>query len=428
MGGNYGWRCEEGFEPFNQNGCPDNLVPSLSAYSRSLGSSITGGLLYRGSDLPALQGKYLFADFGSGRIWSLNTDPQGQYVNNELLNSSGGITSFAADHNGELFLTQFYDGRLYRLQTTDNMAQSDFPETLSETGCVNMDAENLAMQGTIPYQPRVSFWSDGATKQRYIALPNSAQIGFNQSENWDYPSGTVLIKHFRLAQQLVETRLLMRHDNGNWAGYTYQWNNTQTEATRVVGGKVLNLGSQQYRIPSEDECLACHTPASGFVLGFTTQQLNHDFSYPQTDITANQISTLVHIDILTPAPSSPIESLPALPDVTDNQVDIAARARAYLDTNCANCHRPGAVVRTDIDLRYTTDLSQTNTCGVAPQLGPLDISEASIISPGDSSRSVLVGRMQRRDADAMPPIGSHLVDTQGIVLISSWIDQMADCN
>lgn len=427
-GGNYGWRCEEGFDPFNQNGCSDGLEPPLSVYGRGQGNSVTGGWLYRGSDIPSLQGKYLFADFGSGRIWSLITDEQGQYQNNELLNSTGGITSFAPDHNGELYVSNFFDGRLYRLQSIQSPQQSDFPQLLSQTGCVNMNNTNVAMEGTIPYQPRVSFWSDGATKQRYIALPNTTQIGFSVSGNWDYPEGSVLIKHFQIEQRLIETRLLMRHENGNWGGYTYQWNSMQTEASRVIGGNTINLEFQQYRIPSEDECLACHTPAAGVVLGFNTKQLNHEFNYPETGITANQIATLAEIDILAPAPSEPISSLPSLVDVNDNQIEQSSRARAYLDANCANCHQPGAVVRSSMDLRFSAPLNQTNTCGVAPQLGSLGLDNANIISPGDSSRSVLIERMRRRDVNAMPPIASHIVDQQGVELLSSWINQMTNCS
>ncbi|WP_299081210.1 PQQ-dependent sugar dehydrogenase [uncultured Paraglaciecola sp.] len=427
LGGNYGWRCNEGFEAFDQNGCPENLLPPLSTYGRSLGSSITGGMLYRGSNLVNLQGKYVFADFGSGRIWSLSSDSQGQYVNHELLNVASGITSFAADHNGELFLTNFYDGKLYRITST-NPLQNEFPQLLSETGCVNMNKDNLAQDGTIPFNPRVSFWSDGAEKERYIAIPNATQIEYSESNNWAFPEGTVLVKHFRVQQQLIESRLLMRHENGNWAGYVYQWNNAQTDATRVIGGKAIEFGNQQYRIPSEDECLTCHTQASGVVLGFSEKQLNHHFKYPQTNVTAHQLLTLSEINYLEFAPDIPIDSLPALVDFNDPQLDLAARARSYLDVNCANCHQPGAVSRTNIDLRFTALLSQSNTCGVTPQLGSLELNNPSIISPGDSSRSVLLERMQRRDANAMPPIGSHLVDQQGVELVRQWIEQLSNCN
>ena len=123
-----------------------------------------------------------------------------------------------------------------------------------------------------------------------------------------------------------------------------------------------------------------------------------------------------------------MDLLPSLVDITDEQIELAARARSYLDVNCANCHQPGAVARSDIDLRFFVPLSQTSACNQPSQLGDLGLNNPSIIAPGDSSNSVLVARMQRRDADAMPPIGSHLVDQHGVDLISDWINQLTGCN
>ncbi|MCE7903844.1 MAG: hypothetical protein DYH20_14695, partial [Gammaproteobacteria bacterium PRO9] len=89
----------------------------------------------------------------------------------------------------------------------------------------------------IPYSVNASFWSDGASKERYLALPDNGRITRTQSGDFDFPPGSVLLKSFRVGNQLVETRLLMRHTDGVWAGYTYEWNDAQTAATRVIGGK-----------------------------------------------------------------------------------------------------------------------------------------------------------------------------------------------
>ncbi len=69
-------------------------------------------------------------------------------------------------------------------------------------------------------------------------------------------------------------------------------------------------------------------------------------------------------------------------------------------------------------------MGSTNACSVAPTSGDLGVSGAQIIAPGAASRSVLYLRMNRRDATQMPPIASHLVDTQGAALIQQWIDAM----
>ena len=73
----------------------------------------------------------------------------------------------------------------------------------------------------------------------------------------------------------------MRHPDGIWAGYTYEWNDAQTEATRVTGGKTVTVGGQTWIFPSEAQCLQCHTAAAGRSLGLETAQLNGNFTYPR---------------------------------------------------------------------------------------------------------------------------------------------------
>ena len=69
-----------------------------------------------------------------------------------------------------------------------------------------------------------------------MALPDGRQVVNKANGDFDFPAGTVLVKSFRLGGQLIETRLLMRHPDTGWAGYTYEWNDAQTTATRVNGG------------------------------------------------------------------------------------------------------------------------------------------------------------------------------------------------
>ena len=107
---------------------------------------------------------------------------------------------------------------------------------------------------------------------------------------------------------------------------------------------------------------------------------------------------------------------------------LGARARAYLHTNCANCHQPGGTAPTNIDLRYTTALGSTNTCDVMPQLGGLGIADARLIAPGSAARSVVVARVNRVGADAMPPLSKHTIDTAGVQLLTSWVNGLGGCN
>lgn len=430
LGGNYGWRCREGAHPFNAScGPAQDLIDPVAEYDRAAGFSVTGGYVYRGAALPALQGRYVFGDFGSGRIWHIarDTPPTLRVTASEAFSSGLGIASFAEGDDGELYVVG-YGGTLHRLQAAGAPGGATIPVQLSASGCVAPFDPRQPASGLIPYAPNAAFWSDGADKQRWIGLPNGQHIVVGSDGDWDFPNGAVLVKSFRLGQRLVETRLLMRHPDGVWAGYTYEWNEQQTDATRVVGGKIAQVGAQSWIFPSEAQCLACHTEGAGRSLGLETAQLNGNFTYPQTGRTANQLHTLNSIDTLTPALTQAPGALPAIPDPFGTVGTLAERARAYLHTNCAQCHRPGGGTPVDLDLRYATALAATAACNATPQAGSLGIADALIVAPGSAARSVLVARMNRRDANAMPPLASALVDAQGVALVSSWIDGLSNCD
>ena len=156
----------------------------------------------------------------------------------------------------------------------------------------------------------------------------------------DFPVGTVLVKNFRLGARRVETRLFMRHTNGKWAGYTYEWNAQGTDATRVIGGKMASVAGQGWIFPSEAQCLACHTEAAGRSLGLEFANSMACSRDRQTGRTANQVVTLNAIGVLNPAVATAPPALPSMPDPYGTSGTLDERARAYLHTNCSHCHRP----------------------------------------------------------------------------------------
>jgi uncharacterized repeat protein (TIGR03806 family) len=301
------------------------------------------------------------------------------------------------------------------------------PDLLSQSGCVDPADITQPYAGLVPYDLNAPFWSDGADKDRHMGLPNGTTILVGADGDWAFPPGTVIVKNFRLNGQLIETRHLMRHPDGAWAGYTYEWNAAQTEATRVRGGKTVDVGGQDWIYPDEAECLQCHTVVAGVALGPETAQLNKDFTYPQTGRTANQLHTLDAVGMFAAAIGDPA-TLPAMPDPMDAAADLGDRARAYLHTNCAQCHQPGGPTPVNIDLRYTTALADTNACDALPQAGDLGINMPKIITPGNAALSVLVARTNRRDVVGMPPLGSTVVDAAGVALLTDWVNGLADCN
>lgn len=430
-GGNYGWRCREGAHDYSPGttGCSSAaLIDPETEYDHSLGNSITGGYVYRGPQATPLKGRYLFGDFGSGRIWAWlpeNATAQAPRQPTQLVDTNLSIAAFGEGNDGELYVVAY--GSLHRIIFQAPTGGGTVPTSLSATGCVSTTDPKQPASGLIPYDINAPFWSDGASKHRWIGLPDGQNITVQSGGDWDFPNGTVLMKSFTLGTRLVETRLFMRHADGTWAGYTYAWNDAQTDATLVQGGSVRNVSGQQWIYPSEGQCRQCHTNAAGGSLGLETAQLNRDFLYPQTGRTANELFTLSHIQTLTPAIPDPAAQ-PKMPDPADASASLNDRARAYLHTNCAQCHRTGGPTPSTMDLRYTTPLNQTNACEAAPQAGDLGLgADARLIDPGSSANSIIVNRANRRDANAMPPLGSNQVDTSGVTLLTQWVDGLSGC-
>jgi uncharacterized repeat protein (TIGR03806 family) len=431
IGGNYGWRCREGAHNFNTAGaaCANaTFIDPVAEYSRTLGISVTGGYVYRGSQNSGLRGRYLFGDFGSGRIWAWLAESAAQPRQaTELLDSTLGISSFGEGNDGELYVVN-YAGTLHRIVLQAPSSTGNAPATLGATGCVSSTNATQPATGLIPYTVNAPFWSDGANKERWLGLPNGANIVVDSSGDWDLPIGSVLMKNFRVGTRLIETRLLMRHPDGVWGGFTYAWNAQQTDAALVSGGALNDIGSgQQWIFPSESQCLDCHTGAAGRSLGLETAQLNRDLTYPQTGRTANQLATLNAFAILSPATGA-ASTQPSMPDPSDATAALGNRARAYLHTNCAQCHRPGGPTPSNMDLRYGTALAATNACNAMPQSGDLGLGgNARLIVAGSATNSILVHRVNRRDAPGMPPLGSNQVDSAGVALLTQWINSLTGC-
>lgn len=430
-GGNYGWpiregrHCQDDAESCVDSNNGDSLTDPVAEYGRDLGFSITGGYVYRGKAIPELVGHYVFGDWATGKIFALVPNTDGELEKVEILNTGAYISSFAEDNEGELYYLVWDQGTVYKL-VPGEPARNTIRRRLSRTGCVDPLNPTKPATGLIPYAPLAQFWSDGAEKSRWMALPDDTTIDVESDGDWTFPRGTVLMKNFEINGSLVETRLLMRHrDTGNWSGYTYRWNEDHSDALLVRGGADVQIGEHKWRYPSESQCLQCHTGAAGRSLGLETKQLNAEMNYPETGIKANQLVTLEHIGMFTKPPAHQ----EALPDLEAAFLLVPVRARLWLHANCSQCHRPGGGTPVDLDLRFETAIESTRACKAPPTRRDLGVSGAQIIMPGDASRSVLYLRASRRGSSQMPPIGSHLVDPAGERILRTWIDGMdSSCN
>lgn len=445
-GGNYGWNYREGFIAGPRGNPPTGITfdEPIWDYPRSQGGSVTGGLVYRGSRVPSLYGRYLFADYSSGRIWALRPDGTRPVSADRvtLLTTHGGISTFGLDPaTGDILIANLFDGAIRRISGTPAPGSPPLPTTLSSTGAFSSTAMLTPATGVVPYSPIASFWSDHALKQRWFALKDaSASFGFSATGNWSLPIGAVWIKHFDLERirgdptsaRRVETRFLVKTASSAY-GITYRWNEAQSEATLVPeeGASqdfvVRENGvdrMQTWRFPSRAECMRCHTNAGGLALSFNTRQLNHEQLFPGGN--ANILAALAQAGYFTAntAPTGDLQALPALVSPEDVSKPIELRARSYLDANCSQCHQPGGPALGSWDARADTPLSSSGIIN-GPLANPGADPANRVLVPGDATHSALLLRMAATGSERMPPIGSNERHLAGEHLISDWIVSLA---
>jgi uncharacterized repeat protein (TIGR03806 family) len=415
-GGDYGWDMYEGTScHLGPCGGRDVIDPIwVYAHDDQGGRSVTGGYVYRGP-VQALQGKYLFADFSEGRVWAL-TYPDGGPASAELLMETlYNPASFAEAPDGDLFLIDHVGGGLYRFVSAGT-GEDPFPLMLSETGCVDPADPRKPAPGVLPYDVNTPLWSDAAQKDRYFAIPDGTTIDILPDGDWDMPVGTVTMKTFYLGGKRVETRLYVRHADGGWGGYTYQWLPDESDAVLLAGGKKVTVGGHEWAIPSRGQCAACHTAAAGRTLAMENAQLNRIIRWPNGR-EANLLDTLAHIGMFTQKPG---------PSSGEADLKNVHPARAYLHANCSNCHRPGGTGQGNADYRYRIALADMQVCDVEPQRD-LGIEDARIVAPGAPERSTLLARMLDRGDEKMPPLGTAVIDPDGTAIIEDWIRGLAGC-
>ncbi|NQZ01194.1 MAG: PQQ-dependent sugar dehydrogenase [Bdellovibrionales bacterium] len=422
MGDNLGWPFREGLIAGPDSSTPPNgLKDPVFDYPRSDGISVTGGFVYRGNRHPALRGLYFFGDLtGPLYVHNTNSDADPLYSNTNM--SAGSLVSFGEDEDGELYVMSFSNG----IQRIVNNAQStvqesDYaaPSNLSETGLFVDTANMIPNPGLLEYEVNVPLWSDYAQKKRWLAVPNGRSLRFSSTDDWEFPVGTVTVKHCELELSAgqttrLETRVFVRQNRG-WRGYTYKWNAQQTDAVlltaaysdsfSVAESATGGARNQTWNYPSRNQCMACHTAAAGFVLGINTFQQN------RMSTTLGRIENLLsawgRLGILNREVDPAVEaSFPSWANQTGSSENLS---RAYLDVNCAFCHQPANGNPSPMDLRYTTSLANSNVVG-------------SVVTSGDSANSSLAVQMNIRGGGQMPPLGSEIVDQQALDLITHWID------
>lgn len=453
-GDNYGWSVTEGGQPFylERERGPNPLVTPAVVHPHSEARSITGGVTYQGSRLAGMKGAYIYGDYGTGKIWAARASGPKVTEVREIADTPYQILGFGIDAAGEIYFVDYGGHAVYTLEPEPPATSTPpaFPRKLSETGLFTNVADHQVNPALIPYSVNSPLWSDGAHKERFLALPGDSQIEFSEKEAWKFPEGTVLVKSFSLdlepansaTRRRVETRLMVIQQN-EWVGYSYRWNDEQTDADLVAaegadqpfevrdpsapGGQ----RTQVWHFPSRTECMVCHSRAAVYVLGVSTAQLNrvHDYG----GVLANQLDTWAHLGLFKPQPDSteaaaklpkPAADLPQLADPADAAADLEVRVRSYLHANCAHCHVEAGGGNAAMELAFKTPTDKARIVDVRPMHDKFGLPEARLIAPGDPERSVLLYRLTHRGKGQMPPLAASRVDDQAVELLREWVSKL----
>jgi glucose/arabinose dehydrogenase len=278
-GENYGWRCFEGLEPYNNDpdDCPDvsQLTMPVQVYSNTFtnGCSITGGFVYRGQSFPDLYGHYLYTDFCSGRIWSLTPDEEDGWNNVELLNSTNNeFTSFGEDLEGELYLTGRSTGNIYQIQgvcTAYSIAGNTQDETCDgdQDGSISLTINN----GSSPYDIT---WSNGLTQQSISGLAAGTYSVTVQDNN-----GCEDIQSFDITNDSPGTPIVGVVDNvlsvpDIYAGYQWLWNGNVIAGADQSSYEATATGNYSVEVSSASGCTAVSAEIEVTVNALSDLQLN----------------------------------------------------------------------------------------------------------------------------------------------------------
>jgi uncharacterized repeat protein (TIGR03806 family) len=459
------------------------ISPPTAEHSHSEARSLTGGIVYHGDQPADAKDAYVYGDYSTGKIWAIRHDGTKVTFHKELADTTLHITGFGTNARGELLvLDHAPDGGIYKLAPTPpSTAHLTFPRKLSESGLFKSVREHTMQDGVLPYSVNAELWSDGAYKERFIAISSKEgvdrRITFNTTNGFEFPDETVLIKSFALesdpgnsaTRRWIETRFMTRQE-GEWTGYSYAWNEDGTDAT-LVGAegmdKKCDLGGgrqQTWHYPSRSECMVCHSRAANFVLGPSLLQFNHEHDYGGGHV-ENQLALLERLGLLKvdyaaeaqqavrrdgarkglegkmlddyvqhltdtrdqrEVHESSLLYKPAgeygkLVNPRDTAAAVDARARSYLHANCAICHIEAGGGNAAIDLGFMTSRAAMRMFDVAPLHEQFGLTDARIVATGAPDRSVLLHRMSVRGPGQMPPIATGIVDEKAVVLIRDWI-------
>ncbi|KPM50140.1 SO2930 family diheme c-type cytochrome [Jiulongibacter sediminis] len=312
-------------------------------------------------------------------------------------------------------------------------------------------AEQIPAGQVYPYSLQTPLFTDYAEKLRFVYLPAGQKAKYDDKEVLDFPVGSALIKTFyypidfrkpQKGRRLIETRVLVHEENG-WQAFPYVWNEEQTEAYLEVAGestevKYIDLNGKKkkhaYAVPNVNQCKGCHNRNEKMSpIGPSARQLNSDLEisdYLVASATSlyhsgNQLKNLDDLGLITGMPD--LSDVPKIVNWQDQSASLNDRARAWLDINCAHCHRPeGPANSSGLFLSIHND----DPVSLGIMKAPVATGRASAdfsfdIIPGKADESILVHRMASTDPGVMmPELGRKTVHEESLQLIRNWINSL----
>lgn len=327
---------------------------------------------------------------------------------------------------------------------TDKAPPAGAPkELLSEYGFFSGPlAAQVPAKGIMPYQLNTPLFSDYAEKLRFLQLPPDSVVTYDSVNVMHIPVGSTLIKTFyypfdmrhpEKGRRLMETRLFV-HEAAGWKAWTYIWNDEQTEAVLEVAGDrkpvsfTNNNGrkvSFDYIIPNQNQCKGCHNTNEVLTpIGPTARQLNGNFPYASG--TENQLQHWIKAGMLKGLDQA--NQAPRIPVWDDPKTGtLAARARAWLEINCAHCHKPDGPAKNS---GLFLDIHENDPTKIGIHKTPVAAGRGASnlqfdIVPGHPEKSILIYRMESLDPGVMmPELSRKLTHKEGVELVKDWIKSL----
>lgn len=343
----------------------------------------------------------------------------------------------------------------------DGSNPETLPAKLSQTGLYdNVASKSRVMtEGIVAYEVNNPLWSDGSHKERFITLPPGTKVAPTDTDQYDFPDQTVMIKNFQIdsvygdstTRFFVETRFLVIRKSmfgTQYAGMSYKWRRDQTDADLVDPEAGLDTVHQvkvggiargkRWRYPSQVDCNTCHFNRG--VLGFMTPQLNRP---AKANPSINQLQALVTANILSANPIAGKTNSFRWVGMAETGVTPPAgltlaewKARSYFASNCSQCHgnqhaHTFESASHDFDFfhpgrKITFSLPDTAGAFVGKPTNA-DPRFTELIYPGYPESSYVVARLLSRPKQfnsfslQMPPLATFQPDSAAVNAVKDWI-------